>query len=116
MNKQEEIREGIAETLYGFEYDGWDKLSAGNRVMWLARADAVMNKEHSQGVVIKVDRELPDDIVERASNEARTVGEKFVEGKISYNEYISRFNEIFDITNNDLLVAGYVAVEPLIGE
>ena len=62
MNKQEEIREGIAKTLYRFEYDGWDRLDAGGRVRWLARADAVMNKEHSQGVVIKVDRELPDTI------------------------------------------------------
>ncbi len=53
MPSREEIREGIAETLYRFEYDGWDRLSAGGRVMWLSRAAAVMNKEHSQGVVIK---------------------------------------------------------------
>ena len=59
MTRQEEIQEGIAETLYGFEYDGWDMLSAGSRVMWLSRAEAVMNKEHSQGVAIKTDTKLP---------------------------------------------------------
>ena len=78
MTKQEEIREGLymamlamapTEELYG-------------------KVDRILSYLHSQGVVIKVDRELPD----------RTLM------GVSYRKM------------RRILNAGYVAVKPLIGE
>ncbi len=65
MNKQEEIREGIAQ--YNYYYpDGkprirknWGLLSVEEKKPYLDVARLQVFKLHSQGVVIKVDRELP---------------------------------------------------------
>ncbi len=51
MNKQEEIREGIADIL-----EVWM-----TRDLALVTAHTIMAKESYQGVVIKVDRELPNE-------------------------------------------------------
>ncbi len=68
MNR-EEIREGIAEELWPeirsmWAASFWDleykDLSDSAQESLLAFADRVMKREHSQGVVIKVDRELPE--------------------------------------------------------
>ena len=47
MTKQEEIREGLSDLIYGLAYRPPD-------------VDAILRYLHSQGVVIKVDSELPE--------------------------------------------------------
>jgi len=56
----EEIREGIAERIIANSLWKLKDLSPENREHYLGKADDVMSYLHSQGVVIKVDRELPD--------------------------------------------------------
>ena len=58
MTKQEEIREGIAENAYHFDYRGkehlkWQVLAGEYKVPYYEFADVVLYKEDSQGVVIK---------------------------------------------------------------
>ena len=79
MTKQEEIREGFEDWLMGSQHREWDaKTLSGMALEYL----------HSQGVVLKVDRELPEDW---------------------YNDFLDkkRIEKVFE-------QAGYVAVEPLI--
>ena len=91
MTKQEEIREGIADCLPG----------AGNTTtnLW-DTVDEIISCIHSQGVVIKVERELPDIA-------GFTIGisnplEAYRAGQKDYQYSVSN--------------AGYVAVKPLIKE
>ena len=64
MTKQEEIREGIAVYLYKcfstWKESSYYDLSELNRQGWLQYADDILSFLHSQGCVLKVDRELPD--------------------------------------------------------
>ncbi len=65
MTKQEEIREKLAEQLYYWKEGSnyaceWSKLLQAFKDYYLNGADQVLTYLHSQGVVIKVDRELPD--------------------------------------------------------
>ena len=68
MPTREEIREGIAERIYRWycrnselnNLGEWCKVSGYMRGIILSITDMVMEYEDSQGVVIKVDRELPE--------------------------------------------------------
>lgn len=85
MIKQEEIIEGIRDIVL--------KAMGAHSVMAAHFPDTIIHYLHFQGVVIKVERELP--------NWCRTVG---------------MFRKPIPITKDDILNAGYVAVEPLIKE
>jgi len=97
MNKQEEIREGIkANILVAIKW----AVSEGMTDPYLdLHVDKVLKLLHSQGVVIKVDRELPDyeDLHD------------CYDGKLTSPEQFKHDIQM------DMLKAGYVAVEPLIG-
>lgn len=98
MNKQEEIREGIAQNLEDVfsELDHWDcPAECGHKVCLTEWRDTLTDELlaylHSQGGVIKVDKELPA-IVARG--------------------YFGR--AMANLTQKDMLKAGFVAVEPLV--
>ena len=70
MTRQEVIREGIAEKIFewckrngyivaSFE---WKEVTGATRGMILAITDILLEYEDSQGVVLKVDKELPEPI------------------------------------------------------
>jgi len=71
----------------------------------------LINYLHSQGVVIKVDRELP---VNKRTCNMRVIGEPEITKQVQGE--IRREMEIWDDTQQDMLNAGYVAVESLIEE
>ena len=88
MTRQKKIREGIEKTLRGVgNYAGWEEDAT----------KAVLNYLHSQGVVIKVDRELPEN-------------PHFSRG--STTDYSLGLMNGFDQAVESL--AGYVAIEPII--
>jgi len=95
MTKQEEIREGIINILEPYAFSGTITSSDGY-YFFCDKADdvitAILSYLHSQGVVIKVERELPP------------------------NPYIGMddFAFIYQAAQKDM--AGYVAVVPLIKE
>ena len=98
--KREKIREGIeklTEDRFRSPAEGaglnWDR--SFNRLL----AEDILSYLHSQGIVIKVDRELP--IVPQAAI-APMYDKVFLEG-INAGQY-------------NMLKAGYVAVEPLVTE
>ncbi len=91
MATREDIREGLAKALYEREFskDYWDtRMSNGDKVQWFAKADCGIQYLHSQGVVIKVDRKLPDHGVLQTGN--------------------------YRAGQRSMIDAGYIAVEPLI--
>ena len=107
MTKQEEIREGVALSLSLGMLKKDDAIDEDGE-LWTddgyyfftdsARerfANRVLQYLHSQGVVIKVDRECPS--ISSAVRCATKLG-------------------VFHITQLDMLEAGYVVVEPLIAE
>ena len=79
---RQEIREGIA------------SIVMGDNPLGLVVSDRVLNYLHSQGVVIKVDRELPNDAIYRPPKQE----EAYCEGR------------------DTVIQAGYTAWEPLIKE
>lgn len=102
MTKQEEIRERAAKVIYGDWAIGsipWEKLMEAEKKPWLETADRVLKDEDSQGVVVKVDRELPKLIS--------------LTGKASLPEKCAYALGVSDMAEK---MAGCVAVEPLIKE
>ena len=99
MTKQEEIREGIAlKYLQWKENDTTLQLHTAGQFLrseCFDFANEVMEQEHSQGVVRKVERELP-----LLSFENSVTG-------------VATFERELGI-QRDMLKAGYVVVEPLI--
>ena len=88
MTKQDEIREKIEEIFRNdTQYPSWDKAT-----------DAVLNYLHSQGVVIKVEKELP------------TID--WMDGRAIDRD--SPGFRGYQVAQQQMLNAGYVAVEPLI--
>ncbi len=68
-SKQEEIREGVARMFWAIQLNetglmiapaDWDKVSPEGREFLITKADEILAYLHSQGVAIKVERELPD--------------------------------------------------------
>ena len=111
--KQEEIREGIAEKIYkeapgwrgGYEYVSFKFAPEVVREQYLRKADEWIVWFDSQGVVIKVERELP---AIRFSRAAVKVYDR-------NNKPISHADAAI-YTQQDMIGAGYVATEPLIKE
>lgn len=96
MTKQEEIREGIASRIwYRASLPSvnikWEELTSFARDCWLHLADEEMSILRSQGVVLRVDKELP---------QPDYAGENW------YGSY--------GVAQEHMLKAGYTATEPLI--
>ncbi len=98
-DKQEEIREGIKHIL-----EDKDAHFVSNWVV----IDNIFNYLHSQGVVIGVDRELPDNPTEVTPYLGLTVAEAR-EKNLENNCFVK-------VIQAHMLKAGYVAVEPLVKE
>ena len=106
MTKREEIREGIAIKLSIYALEAaWSLLGSIRKQVYLDQALAIMEYEHSQGVVIKGDRELPTD-----TNSTRT-RHCFVS-----KEELHAFDTGYFSSQQDMIRDGYVAVESLIGQ
>lgn len=90
MTKREKIREGIARRLPTPAPD------------WVL-ADILIEYLHSQGVVIKVESELPKQDIYVSPAFGATVEQESKMGG-------------YDEAQQNMLKAGYVAVEPLIGD
>ena len=103
--KQEEIKKGTARLLFNlgqkpYNIDAWGKLPLPIRGIYLSHAGEFLKYLHSQGVVIEVDRELPEPIYAGCLDIPENIKEIYIQGKIDYQQ--------------DMLKAGYVAVEPLV--
>ena len=105
MTKQEEIREGIARIGLG----GINPLkNALPNEYGYKIADDILSYLHSQGVVIKVKRELPYTI---------PVLPKFLKRGIITDDDLLEYARVTEVLNRmEYIKAGYVAVEPLIEE
>ena len=99
MTKQEEIQEGLAVKLASFEGRKYWQMPDVDKEYWLTQSSASLQYLHSQGVVIKVDRQLPR--LKSITSEA-TVEEK------------SAFLLGLKYAQEGIIEAGYVAVESLI--
>ena len=103
MATREEIREGIEKFVseaYWYE---------GEKNMVVDITSRLVNYLHSQGVVIKVDRELP---LNKMTCNMKIIGEP--EATKQVQDEIRREMAIWEEVQRDILQAGYVAVEPLI--
>jgi len=112
MDKRETIREGFAqldweesqeEWIRANDDFAWENISESDRESMRERADMFLSYLHSQGLVIQVERELPNWISSCPSANSETC-------KTCDN------CEIFDFALFDIIEAGYAAVEKLIGE
>lgn len=108
MTKQEEIREGMAKKLCLCDALDWEQLpesgyaNSKDRAYYRRLAASILQDLHSQGCVLKVDRELPKN--------------PFHELELVDDVYIHRSRKIHRAAQQYMLNAGYVAVEPLIEE
>ena len=91
MTKQEEIREGIANILMDCGDEYWKHCSM--------EAELILIYLHSQGVVLKVERELP--------KLKELVGEVSLLEKMGYLSGVREYQD-------QIRKAGFVAVEPFI--
>jgi len=92
MTRQEELREGITKLVADTALDNQWHLVEQIKDYDYKRADQILSYLYSQGVVIKVDRELPE---------------------IPFLPRIRQL-EFGQIIQQDMLKAVFVAVEPLI--
>ena len=103
MTKQEEIRQGIKVIFDRLQLNNPDELSSA---VWKAIRDdlikEILSYLHSQGVVLKVDRELP--IFAKVLPLDR------------YTEFNNGYVKGQEFERDRALKAGYVVVEPLIEE
>lgn len=90
MTKQQEIREGIARAIGGIIFDTGRVMDYCDCHLY---ADMLLSYLHSQGVVLKVERELP-----------------VMPTLPTFGDHLIRRTQL------DMLKAGYVAVEPLVGK
>ena len=100
MTKQEKIREGIKDMLSGWGIGNWD--------IDHSAIDDLLNYLHSQGAVLKVDRKLPINPIKIT----HYLG-------LSMEEADTRQLEqdcFVQVIQDQMFKAGYVTVEPLIGE
>ena len=110
MTRQEEIREGIAIIVMS----SWCRTEKSEDTAY-----DIMRYLHSAGVVIKVDRELPQnpypssmfpmDVDEGGKIQRRLLGDKLT---TSVNGGFGR--HVYNFCQEEMGDAGYVAVEPLI--
>ena len=101
MTKRKEIREGIAKIVFNARQpdSDFECLYKHQQEAWRCVADKLLSYLHSQGVVIKVDRELPK------CHECG--GKKFVYGEPENWKTLRLCPTCYGM-------GGYVAVEPLI--
>lgn len=100
MTRQQKIREQMAKWLYWHEVEifgilqplKWEDLPQIIKDGYYGVANGFLSKLHSQGAVLRVERELPEPQVK-------------VRGNYNVGYYTCRL---------DMLKAGYVAVEPLV--
>ncbi len=112
LTKQGEIQEGIARRLCLTDALDWESLpesgylNSKDREHYLRVALSLMEFEHSQGVAIKVEKELPDEI---------PVLPKFYKQGIITEQDLLDYARLTELENRMVYIkAGYVAVEPLI--
>ena len=115
MATREEIREGLlgylgcpleAPPYESWNCEHWDKQYGCNRCpLKIPTANYILSYLHSQGVVIKVDRELPENPFDEDIN-----GDW--ESKEEETYYVGKSNG-FETCKSLIIKAGYVAVEPL---
>lgn len=118
MTKQEKIREGVARQLYywltmayrnedNFNETAWEAISEKDREYYREYyAEPLMKSLHSQGVVIRVEKELPKTI---------PVLPKFHKQGIITDDDLLDYARVTELLNRmEYIKAGYVAVEPLI--
>ena len=106
MATREEIREGIAGRIYKWYFRNsqlndlgeWGKVRGATRGMVLAITDIVLEYEDSQGVVIKRDKEMPEDWI------------RGLKGKLKLTDW--DYEDVMLYLDR----SGYMAVEPLIKE
>ncbi|KKM68514.1 hypothetical protein LCGC14_1460180 [marine sediment metagenome] len=95
MTKQDEIREGVEVIVGCFAFNKpWCSLTEAQQECARECSREIIKREASQGVVIKVERKLPD----------------------CDNHVYGILNEQGRVAQKQMLKAGYVAVEPLIEE
>jgi len=107
MATKEEIREGIAEWLWGNTckatvrdwVDSWTDLPEDRKQDYRQNADKLLTYEDSLGLVLKVEKELPNTM-------------KFVPEGIGDIDKGASFG--YTAAKNDMLKAGFTAVEPLV--
>jgi len=100
MTKQQEIRERAIKSLMA--YKGYDRAPTEYII------DHVLADLHSQGVVIWVDRELPEILAKCCCETHPELAEM---GEVGDGKY-----HACEDYQERMLEAGYVAVEPLVGE
>ena len=104
MPTREEIKVGLARRAYVWDkmrgealsFEPFDKLSEEEQKAYYVLAELLTIGLHSQGVVIKVKRELPEWVKSEYWN--------------------ARSGNVYAGSQQEMLNAGYVAVEPLIKE
>ncbi len=92
MTKQEKVREGMSDILFRKGRGKWYKDEIINELLAFL---------HSQGVVVKVERELPKNPIKTASNYRR-----------GFSQLYDAMADKYDQAQEDM--AGYEAVESLI--
>ena len=109
MTKQEEVREGIIKNLNEFRWELQKPnvlINTDTLVMLQgAFADKILKDESSQGVVLKVERELPKNPYPELE---KGMGRNRHYARVRHHSYTEG--------QKGMLKAGFVAVEPLIKE
>ena len=114
MTEQKKIKEGMARRLFDSEMNRdqvfgvahREKAWADEKETWLARAGDELAELHSEGVVIKVDREFPDieQVFANVANLSKEVHKNVLGDKW---KFINAVRKSLD---------GYTAFEPIIEE
>ena len=102
MTKQEEIREVLENKIKAIRR--WEDVPLVDSATYLV--DDLLNYLHSQGVVIKVDRELP-------KNTTREV----IPGDIEGSQRLRKVGDsYYEKAQKEMISMGYVTVKSLIGD
>ena len=104
MATREEIRGGLAVVMASFEGRDYWRMTDADKEYWLTQASGSLNYLASKGVVIKVERDLP----KNPNNTLETLS-------IEENESMSSRSFGYGEGQLDMRLAGYVAVESLLG-
>ena len=109
MGKQEKIREGLAKRLYHQHADGhFETASRGIKNNYYLDADMALRYLHSQGLVIKVEKELPASPIKITTD--LELGEEEAKTRQAYSDLLT------GLVQRQMTEAGFAAFEPLIEE
>ena len=106
MSKQEEIREGRSKITNKWRNYWQGQWSTDMSMSHFTLESEILNYLHSQGVVIKVEREITESPTQLEMDIHQPLI-KYLNDKANLFEVTEEINEIYN-------KAGYVAVEPLI--